>query len=151
MNDLATSDLAISDHVRREEFLTRGESPRCTPRQRDRSLPSILGIYGGESVHHRSHRTTAASTPPPPAHHRRLLSGDIPHSPDSGPVSESPYQGIPISRFENSQATNSKIVSTSTGIFEGSEPMPTALRAPLPFVSPQISTIRLLNPLMTWG
>ena len=151
MNDLATSDHAISDHVRREEFLTRGESPRCTPRQRDRSLPSILGIYGGESVHHRSHRTTAASTPPPPAHHRRLLSGDNPHSPGSGPVSESPYQGIPISRFENSQATNSKIVSTSTGIFEGSEPMPTALRAPLPFVSPQISTIRLLNPLMTWG
>ncbi|RLS82699.1 MAG: hypothetical protein DWI02_01720 [Planctomycetota bacterium] len=70
MNDLATSDHAISDHaisdhVRREEFLTRGESPRCTPRQRDRSLPSILGIYGGESVHHRSQHTTAASTPPP--------------------------------------------------------------------------------------
>ncbi len=84
MNDLATSDLAISDlaisdHVRREEFLTRGESPRCTPRQRDRSLPSILGIYGG-----------GVSSPPPSAHHRQLLSGDIPHSTGSGPVSESP-------------------------------------------------------------
>gem|GEM_PF-5052552 len=54
------SDHATSDHVHREEFLTRGKSPHCTPRQKDRSLPSILGISGGGSQ-----LTTAVSTPPP--------------------------------------------------------------------------------------
>ena len=47
------------------------------------------------------------------------------------------------------QVFNSNTASTSTGILAGSDPMPTALRTPLPFVSPQISTIRLLNPLIT--
>src|SRR5262249_43188623 len=44
-----------------------------------------------------------------------------------------------------------KMHSISTGMPLGNAAMPTALRAPLPFFSPKISTIKSLKPLMTSG
>src|SRR5207248_561194 len=46
---------------------------------------------------------------------------------------------------------NSKIHSTSTEIFPGSEPMPTALRAPTPASSPNTSAINSEKPSITLG
>ena len=53
-------------------------------------------------------------------------------------------------RRELRQSLTWKIASISTAISPGSEPMPTALRAPLPG-SPKTSTIRSEKPLMTLG
>src|SRR5207247_7231232 len=47
--------------------------------------------------------------------------------------------------------STSTIISISTGICSGSEPMPTAERACLPMVSPKTSTIRSEKPLITFG
>ena len=44
-----------------------------------------------------------------------------------------------------------KIASISTAIFPGSDPMPTALRAPIPFSLPQKSANSSLHPLITAG
>ncbi len=43
----------------------------------------------------------------------------------------------------------SKMASTSTGMFAGSDAMPTALRPPIPLSSPKISTINSLKPFTT--
>lgn len=48
------------------------------------------------------------------------------------------------------QSLSRTMASISTAMLPGRDPMPTALRAARPF-SPQMSTIRLLNPLMTAG
>ncbi len=48
-------------------------------------------------------------------------------------------------------ATSSKMHSTSTAMFPGSGPMPTALRAPTPASSPNTSRMSSLKPLMTFG
>gem|GEM_PF-5182510 len=67
-----------------------------------------------------------------------------------------PRRWLRVKRSRPSAATKgdcyftSKIASTSTAMLPGSEPMPTALRAPFPG-SPNTSTIRSLNPLMTAG
>src|ERR1051325_1277223 len=46
---------------------------------------------------------------------------------------------------------SSKIASISTAMFPGNDPMPTALRAPMPFSGPTTSAINSLYPLMTCG
>lgn len=56
--------------------------------------------------------------------------------------------GWPMHPNSRSQSRISKIASTSTEIFPGNGPIPTALRAPLPG-SPNTSTIRSLKPLIT--
>ena len=43
----------------------------------------------------------------------------------------------------------SKMASTSTGMFAGSDAIPTALRPPIPLSSPKISTMSSLNPFTT--
>src|SRR5712671_3875886 len=45
----------------------------------------------------------------------------------------------------------SKIASISTAIFPGNDPIPTALRAPIPFSFPNTSANNSLQPLITAG
>ena len=54
-----------------------------------------------------------------------------------------------LNALESHQPRTSKMASTSTGWFPGSDAMPTALRPPLPLSSPKTSTSSSLKPLTT--
>ena len=73
-------------------------------------------------------------------------------------ATDTPQRGVSVSvvagaGFEPAacQSLSLTVTSTSTVIPFGSEPMPTAERAPRPASSPNTSTMRSANPLMTRG
>ena len=59
--------------------------------------------------------------------------------------------GLALLETLSHQPSISKMASISTAMLRGSDPMPTALRAPIPLSSPNTSTNNSLHPLITFG
>ena len=95
--------------------------------------------------------------------HERVAAGDVSLRSEKSPYLTQvfPYRFVGTSRRSSSNQyhshsshagprhATSKIASTSTGMFAGSDAMPTAARPPMPLSSPKISTINSLNPFTT--